>query len=78
MDCKKYTIIIISSTILKLMLMSGGAWYDEFFTLALANLPIPNLIAATMADVHPPLYYLLARLAVVLFGSSPVAARAPA
>ena len=34
-------------------------WYDENFTVILARLPLPDLIAATAGDVHPPLWYLL-------------------
>lgn len=34
-------------------------WYDENFSILLARLPIPRLLAATAGDVHPPLWYLL-------------------
>ncbi|GIK42364.1 MAG: hypothetical protein BroJett011_61970 [Chloroflexota bacterium] len=34
-------------------------WYDEAFTAWLANLPIGNLWAATLGDVHPPTWYLI-------------------
>ncbi|NJN95677.1 MAG: hypothetical protein HC875_16980 [Anaerolineales bacterium] len=34
-------------------------WYDETFTAWLAGLPLPNLVAATMGDVHPPTWYLI-------------------
>lgn len=35
-------------------------WYDESFSLLVSRLPFDQLIAATLGDVHPPLYYLLA------------------
>jgi len=53
-------------------------WYDEAFTLWLAKLPFPQMIAATIGDVHPPLYYVLAWLSVRVFPLSPWAIRFPA
>lgn len=32
-------------------------WYDENFTILLARLPWPEMVKATAADVHPPLWY---------------------
>lgn len=32
-------------------------WYDEAFTAVLARLPFHRMLAATMGDVHPPLWY---------------------
>lgn len=40
-----------------------------------ARLPLERLLAATRADVHPPLYYLLLKGWGMLFGSSATAAR---
>ena len=34
-------------------------WYDEMFSIKLIRLPVPELLAETAADVHPPLYYLI-------------------
>lgn len=34
-------------------------WYDENFTIVLARLPFNEMIQATAADVHPPLFYIL-------------------
>jgi mannosyltransferase len=34
-------------------------WYDEAVSAYLAALPIPELIAHTARDIHPPAYYLL-------------------
>jgi len=41
----------------RLALLGGSLWYDEAFTAWLARLPLPRLVAATLGDVHPPLYY---------------------
>lgn len=39
--------------------ISAAYWYDEVFSAALAQLPLKRLLQATVADVHPPAYYLL-------------------
>lgn len=41
-------------------------WYDEAFTWIVAGRPLADLITATAADVHPPLWYLLVKLAGAL------------
>ena len=37
---------------------------DEYFTLTLTNLPVQDIITVTAGDVHPPLYYLMAKVVV--------------
>jgi len=49
-------------------------WHDEALTVLLAQQPIPNLIAITATDVHPPLYFLLVKL-FMLLGQTEVAVR---
>ena len=52
---------------------SGDIWYDELFTMGLANQSLGELISITAADVHPPLYYMIVKLFLMmgtaLFGS---------
>src|SRR5882672_287197 len=50
---------------------ANSIWFDETVSLINAQLSVPNLIDATRADVHPPLYYLLlhAWLSVPVVGS---------
>jgi 4-amino-4-deoxy-L-arabinose transferase-like glycosyltransferase len=43
-------------------------WFDESFSLALVKHPLKDIILLTATDVHPPLYYLILKTAVVLFG----------
>ncbi len=40
---------------------SNDIWYDELFTMGLAGRPLGDLVAITAKDVHPPLYYIIAR-----------------
>lgn len=55
--------------------LSSSFWYDEVFTLKLAQLPLPRMIEALAGDVHPPLWYLIVsvwpgpdRLPALIFG----------
>ena len=41
-------------------------WYDELFTMGLAEQSFGGLISITARDVHPPLYYLLVKLALMM------------
>lgn len=34
-------------------------WYDESGTLVMSRLPLPQMLAATAGDTHPPLYFLV-------------------
>ena len=48
---------------------SGDIWYDELFTMGLAGQPLGELIAITAADVHPPLYYMIVKVFLGVFGA---------
>ena len=37
---------------------------DEYFTQAVVSLPMSDIITVTAADVHPPLHYLLGKIAI--------------
>ncbi len=41
------------------LLSMKSLWSDEFFSIDLASKPIAQVIAGSINDVHPPLYYLI-------------------
>jgi hypothetical protein len=43
-------------------------WHDELYTLWLARMPLPDLLAALKVDSGPPLHYLLCHLLYLLVG----------
>jgi len=43
-------------------------WHDELYTLALARLPVSELVASLVVDSGPPLHYLLCHLLFALVG----------
>lgn len=52
-----------------------GLWLDEAQSLAIARLPVPDLLEALRTDGAPPLYYLLLHGWTSVFGAGDVAAR---
>ena len=60
MKSKTYAVIFFIGVALRVIgLWVPALWYDENFTLILARLPFDHMLAATMGDVHPPLWYII-------------------
>ncbi len=53
-------LILLSGFLLRLIKVdSRGIWYDDAFSILLANRPITDIIRGTAADTMPPVYYFL-------------------
>ena len=64
-------LIVLGGFVLRLYrLGSQSLWYDESVSAVLARQSMPDLIAHTARDIHPPGYYLLLHLWVRLAGDS--------
>lgn len=68
-------LLIMSEVIITVLYISlifnQNIWTDEAFTIQLVgNNNLTGIIKGTANDVHPPLYYLITKLFVTLFGSS--------
>lgn len=50
-------------------------WGDEGWSLYFAGLRVPQLVALTASDIHPPLYYLLLKLWLAITGTGADTAR---
>lgn len=70
-------VIICVGTLLRLPDLSvRSLWFDEAFSWMLAcQFPVSESIYRTGLDVHPPLYYLVLRFWIYLFGDSIIAMR---
>lgn len=71
-------LILIAATGMVISLMIGlhqSVWFDEGYSIMLAQRPIGELISLTAVDAHPPLYYLLLKGWISLFGMSELALR---
>jgi mannosyltransferase len=58
------------ATYVLVMTLSRGqsVWFDEGYSIILAQQPVPELWALTAVDAHPPLYYLLLKAWGEVFG----------
>lgn len=69
-------ILIICGLVVRFWwITKASIWHDEGFTMMLAPQSPTEIIARTIRDVHPPLYYLLLHYWLALFGTSELAAR---
>jgi len=74
----KIALWLTLAALLRIPLLFDGPWYDEAFTMWLADLPLEQMLAATAGDVHPPLWYLISWLTGAVFGVSALTMRLPA
>lgn len=51
--------LILFLFILAYALFKPGITYDDYYTLGIIRLPLMDMISATAANVHPPLYYII-------------------
>ena len=76
----KYGIALLGIVLIGLLfrvyhLGTQSIWLDEAFSVALAKMNLPQMVQATAADVHPPLYYFLLHYWIIVFGTSASAVR---
>lgn len=64
-------------TLLLILFMGKGqdVWFDESYSIILAQQPWDQLFKLTSVDAHPPLYYILLKIWGELFGWSELALR---
>ncbi len=67
-------LILIAFALRVYRLSAQSLWYDEGVSLLLASKRVPDLVAHTARDIHPPLYYLLLHGWTDLAGRSEFAA----
>jgi len=67
-------LILLAFALRMYRLGAQSLWYDEGVSLLLAGKPVPDLVAHTARDIHPPLYYLLLHGWTYLTGRSEFAA----
>lgn len=72
--------VIVGATALRLPTLGlESLWYDETFTAWVAGrLSWDNMLRAIAGDVHPPLWYIVERITIGIFGQSEAALRLPA
>ncbi len=68
-------IILIGAFLRLYHLGTQSIWFDEAFSVWVSKLAVPQMVQATAADVHPPLYYVLLHYWITVFGTSESAVR---
>lgn len=63
-------ILVLAALLRFFRVDARSLWYDESFTLTLAQRNLSDLLAGTANDYHPPLHYLLFGAWTALFGGS--------
>lgn len=66
----EFTMIAFMLICLLPIMGKPNIWFDESFTVGLVRKPVPEIIYITSLDVHPPLYYLITKLFITVFGDS--------
>lgn len=72
--------VLLTATLLAMAIsliigLNQSLWFDEVYSVMLAKQPIGELFRLTAIDTHPPLYYLLLKAWMAIFGSSELALR---
>ncbi len=63
--------LIVFITILYISLIfNDSLWADEAYTMYLLKMNFGDIVKATAMDVHPPLYYFIAKLFTIILGYS--------
>ncbi len=68
-------ILVISVFMTFVGISVDALWYDESYSVATVSHPMGEMLELVSTDSHPPLYYILLRIAVVVFGNSLVVVR---
>jgi mannosyltransferase len=63
-------IVLIGAFLRVYHLGTQSIWFDEAFSVWISSLTLPQMVQATAADVHPPLYYFLLHYWIIVFGTS--------
>lgn len=68
-------IIIVGILFLSIGLFNTNIWFDEAYSVGLANQSFIELIKVGASDVHPLLYYIILKVFTVIFGSNMIVYR---
>lgn len=65
-----YFLIAFSAIVYISLIFTDSIWSDEAYTMMIIKYDYVQIIGLTAMDVHPPLYYLIAKTFTTLFGYS--------
>ncbi|MBC7868832.1 glycosyltransferase family 39 protein [Candidatus Saccharibacteria bacterium] len=67
--------VVVTYVVIMLLARGQSIWFDEGYSIMIAQKPIDQLLALTAVDAHPPFYYLLLKAWAGVFGWSEFALR---
>ena len=70
-------LIILGAFLIRMIRVADHIWHDEIYTAYMVRMPIDKLFTVTVADVHPPTWYLICKPFVALLGETSLALRLP-
>ena len=71
-------LILFAGLVLRLISLNQSLWLDEATTALVSKMPVSEIFSKFLpGDFHPPLYYLVMKFWVDLFGSSEISLRIP-
>ena len=63
-----WIMVVIASFAFGILCFGKTIWLDEALTGTFIRYPFGEMIQITASDVHPPLYYIIVKIAISLFG----------
>lgn len=66
--CLEWTVVCLVAVALCVLSAGRELWYDEAFSVCMARCSFADMVSYTASDVHPPLYYLILKVFVTIFG----------
>lgn len=65
-----YILIVIVTLTYISLIFNDSVWEDEAYTMLVVKKDFPKIIESVAIDVHPPLYYIIAKMFTIIFGYS--------
>jgi len=80
LTARRWWFVVFGAAFVSLLLtlaigLPQSVWFDEHYSIMLAQRPLAELLALTQVDAHPPLYYIYLKLWGSVFGWSDLALR---
>ncbi len=64
----EWAVVFLVAASLCVLAAGRELWYDEAFSVCMTRCSFADMISYTASDVHPPLYYLILKFFVMIFG----------
>lgn len=73
--CLHLLVLVLGTALMISGCFHGGLWFDESYTVGMMRQSFGDMLRISVADVHPPFYYIALWLFTRVFGCSAVAMR---